>query len=76
MARLFSIVIAVGLTLAGGWAQTGNPVSVTSDGWTVIANGEDGALSISYDKLGTILKNARLSLHGGARPAPVQELVS
>jgi hypothetical protein len=64
MRRLFSLVIAVGLTLAGGWAQTGNPVSVTSDGWTVIANGEEGVLSISYDKLGIILDNIRLNLQG------------
>ena len=68
MARLFSLVIAVGLTLTGGWAQTGNPVSVTSDGWTVVANGEDGALSISYDQLGIILKNVRLSFQGEHGP--------
>ena len=64
MGKVFSIVIAVGLTVAGGWAQGGNSVSVTGDGWTVIANGEQGTLNISYDKLGTIIKNARLSLGG------------
>jgi hypothetical protein len=62
MGSLFSLVIAVGLAVAGGRAQKGNPVSATSDGWTVIANGEQGVLTISYDTLGTILKNARLSL--------------
>src|SRR5271157_5212757 len=64
MRRLFSLVIALGLTVAGGWAQTGNPVSVTGNGWTVIADGEQGVLGISYDKLGIILKDVRLSLQG------------
>jgi hypothetical protein len=62
MHRLFSLVIALGLTVTGGWAQKGNPLSATGDGWTVIANGEQGVLSISYDKLGIVLKNVRLSL--------------
>jgi len=62
MRRLFSLVIAVGFAVAGGWAQTGNSLSVTAHGWTVIVNGDEGVLSVSYDKLGMVLKNARLSL--------------
>jgi hypothetical protein len=62
MRKLFSLVIAIGLTLAAGQAQTKPPVSISSEGWTVAADGELGVLSISYDKLGIILKNVRLNL--------------
>jgi hypothetical protein len=58
------------MTVAAGAAQTGNPVSVTSAGWTVAADGEQGVLSITHDKLGTVMKDARLNLQDehGLRP--------
>ncbi len=70
MGKLISLVIALGLAAGGVLAQTGNSVSLTQDGWTVSAKGEQGVLSISYDRLGTILQGVQLNLRGerGLRP--------
>ena len=57
---LISAVIAVG----GVVAEAGPPVAVTQDGWTVTADGERGLLTVSYDRLGTVLQNVRLNLRG------------
>jgi len=70
MGKFFSVVIAVVLAVAAASAQTGNPVSVASDGWTVTADGEQAVLTITHDSLGTVMKDARLNLQGehGLRP--------
>ena len=58
------------MTVAAGLAQTGNPISLASDGWTVTADGEQGVFSIAQDTLGTVIKDARFNLKGehGLRP--------
>ena len=57
---LISAVLAVG----GVVAEAGPPVGVTQDGWTVTADGERGLLTVSHERLGTMLQNARLNLRG------------
>ena len=70
MCKFFSVVISILMTVAAGLAQTGNPISLASDGWTVTADGERGVFSITQDTLGTVIKDARFNLKGehGLRP--------
>lgn len=68
MSRFFSVAISVVLTVAEGSAEVGTPVTVTSEGWTVTADGEQGVLSITRDNLGTLMKGVRLNLQGEHGP--------
>ncbi len=64
MGRFFSLVISIVLTVAAGLAETQNPLTITSEGWTVTADGDHSVLSITHDNLGTLMKDVRLSLQG------------
>jgi hypothetical protein len=44
---------------------SGSAVSVTSSGWTITANGEQGLISIEHDSLGIVLKDIRLNINNG-----------
>jgi hypothetical protein len=69
-AKCFVGLIAVALAAAASPAQTKSVVSIVSNGWTVVANGERGELSIQYGKLGLVLSDVRLNIPGdkGLRP--------
>jgi hypothetical protein len=60
-AALGSILIVM-VWAAGAMAVPLSPVSVSGNGWTVVADGEAGTFNVSFDGLGTILRDARLSL--------------
>lgn len=64
MRRLLSLVVSIVLTVAVTSAQGANSISLLRDGWTVTADGEQGVLRITQDKLGTVMKDARLNLQG------------
>jgi hypothetical protein len=64
MKRLFWLVILTVLTQTLGLAQTRNPVSATSEGWTVAAYPEQGALKITHDRLGTVMNDVQLNVRG------------
>ena len=64
MGRFISVLISVVFTVAPACAQAPKPISIASAGWTVIADGEKGVLSVAHDHLGTILKDAQLNLQG------------
>ena len=51
-------------------AQSQQHASVSSDGWTITADGATAVLSISHDKLGPVMKDVRLNLEdrNGWRP--------
>ena len=72
MGKLYSLLIAVLVTAGVGWAQTENPVSITSDGWTVAADGQQGVLGIAYENLGMVLKDVRLNLRGERGLSPLK----
>jgi hypothetical protein len=61
-----SLLISAVLAVGGVVAEAGPPVALTRDGWTVTADSEGGVLTISHDRLGTVLENVRLS-HPGER---------
>ena len=63
---LISAVLSAGAVEAGA----GTPLALTRDGWTVTADGERGLLTVSHDRLGTLLQNARLNLQGGHGLSP------
>lgn len=65
MSRFLPIKIVVVLLIAAGWARTADTLSVTSDGWTIRADGERGSLTINHDGLGAVMKEARLNLQRG-----------
>jgi len=65
------VVIGLFLTAQIGWTQVGNPLTVSSDGWTITADGQQGVISVTYENLGTILKDVRLNLRG---PQGLQQL--
>jgi hypothetical protein len=65
MGRIYLAVIGMAvLAVQVGWADAGTPVTVSSEGWTVTGDGQQGVISISYENLGTVLKNVRLNLRG------------
>jgi len=65
MGRIYLAVIGMAvLAVQVGWADAGTPVTVSSEGWTVNGDGQQRIISISYENLGTILKDVRLNLRG------------
>jgi hypothetical protein len=66
MSPYASFLVAAALIVGGGSAETGSPLVLTQDGWTVTADGERGLLTVSHDRLGTVLENVRLN-HPGER---------
>ncbi len=62
MSKFASIIISILMAVGSGWAQAGNQVSVTHDGWTVTADGEQGKLTVTHESLGTVLEDVRLNL--------------
>ena len=71
MQRAYLFVIGCLLATEIGWAQAGNPVTVNNEGWTITADAQLGIFSVTYENLGTVLKDVRLNLHG---PQGVQQL--
>ncbi len=65
-----SLLISAGLVGTGLSAEAGPPVTLTGNGWTVAADGEQGLLTVSHDRLGTVLEEARLNLGGDHGPVP------
>ncbi len=62
MTRLVSFVIMVFIVVGAVRAETKGPVSVSSQGWTITADAEKGLLTITHDKLGTVMQQVRLNL--------------
>ncbi|HVO09112.1 MAG TPA: glycoside hydrolase family 36 protein [Vicinamibacteria bacterium] len=57
--------IAVVLVVIAGPARAAEPVSLSQDGWTIRAHPDQGLLSVAHDRLGTLVRNARLNLSAG-----------
>ena len=72
MTRFFGLIIPALLCLAPCPAQTGNSVSMTSNGWTLTANSGRAVLTIRVDKLGTVLADVRLGLKSGKGLRPLK----
>ena len=65
MGRIYLAVIGIAvLAVQVGWADAGTPLTVSSEGWTVTGDGQQRVISISYENLGTVLKDVRLNLRG------------
>ena len=62
MLRFNLTMIAVVMTLAAGSANAGGVISAASDGWTVSADAAQNLIVVSHDRLGTVMKDARLNL--------------
>ena len=65
MGRIHLAVIGIAvLAVQAGSAKAGTPVTVSSEGWTVTGDGQQGVIRITYENLGTVLNNVRLNLRG------------
>jgi hypothetical protein len=64
MGKIYLAVIGMLLVVQLDWAKAGTPVTVSSEGWTITAEGESRVITISRDGLGTVLKDVRLNLRG------------
>jgi len=62
MRRFFSLTVSIFLIAAAGAAQAENPVTVSSDGWSVTLDEQRHTLHISHEILATVLADARLNL--------------
>jgi hypothetical protein len=62
MRKIIAAIIASCVVLLVEAARAAEPVTLTSDGWTITADIAQATLSVSHEKLGTVMKNARLSL--------------
>jgi len=71
MRRFLSLAILVVISVVVASGQTTNPVSISSDGWTLTADAERGVLDIAYEKLGTVVKNVRLNLQAEGQRRPL-----
>jgi len=65
MNRDLMVGVVLGLIVSPGLAEAGNPVTVTKEGWTITADGEQGMVSIAHGRLGAVLQEIRLHLLGG-----------
>jgi hypothetical protein len=76
MSRFLAVVVVAVLIPQVGTAAsaaTGDPVSISSGGWIVTADGEQGVLSIAHTRLGTVLKDAQLNLQGEHGLIPLKD---
>jgi hypothetical protein len=62
MLRFYVTVIAVVMTLAAASANAGELISATSSGWTISADTTQSLIVVSNDRLGVVMKDARLNL--------------
>jgi hypothetical protein len=62
MRRILPVWIAVVLSVTAWTAKAETRVTVSSDGWTISAVGDESLLSVAHDGLGTVVKNVRLNL--------------
>jgi hypothetical protein len=72
IARFIATSLWIVLGLISAWAQAGHPVSLTHDGWTVTADTSRSALTVSHDKLGTVLEDVQLKLKRGGDLYPLR----
>jgi hypothetical protein len=59
---LIRTALLILLTTAAACAETGEPVKVAFEGWTVTADGAKGVLDIAHDTIGTLMRDVRLNL--------------
>ena len=62
MNRFLFALIAVVITAVPSWTQTQKAVSVASASWTITAAGEKAIINVSHERLGAVLKDARLNI--------------
>jgi hypothetical protein len=65
MRALFFVAATLIAAGAASAAQAPNQLSIAGEGWTVNADGTRGVLSITYDKLGTVMQDVRLAVQNG-----------
>ncbi len=65
MARFFKSMTPLLLITFTGTGLAADPVAITSEGWTISADVQKGILSVSQEKLGTVMKEIRLQLEEG-----------
>ena len=64
------IAVATLVLIVASAAKAEVPVEISSQGWTISANPELNALSISQERLGLVLQNVRLNVRKVTRPHP------
>lgn len=72
MTKFLIAAIWLFLSMSSVWGQTGHPISITNDGWTVTVDAEHATLSVSRKYLGAILKDVQLNLRSGQRLRPLR----
>lgn len=64
MGRFFSLMISISFIAGVRAAKAENLVTVTSEGWSVTLDEQQGTLSISQEGLGTLLTDVEVNLRG------------
>jgi hypothetical protein len=54
-------------------AQSNSPVSLAAEGWTVTADPRNAVLSVTHEKLGTLLRDVRLNMRDSRGLHPLKE---
>ena len=62
MRDLFKIAMLALSMMATSNAHAAAPLTITHQGWTIAADGEQGVMSISQQNLGLVLRNVRINL--------------
>jgi len=68
MRKTHPAIIVFILTAQAAWAASAAPVTQSSNGWKVTADGEHGVLTVSRAGLGTVLNEVCLNLEGEHGP--------
>jgi hypothetical protein len=72
MGGFFPIAILLFLAVFPVPVVAADPVTITNEGWTISADGQQGVLSVSHDRLGTVIENFQLQLQDGHRVIPLR----
>ena len=62
MSKFFRLLVLISLIALEGTLKADNPITVTSEGWSVSVDGAQHTLSISHETLGAVLTDVRLNL--------------
>lgn len=70
--RLLTFAVSLPYLAVSLPAQSNSPVSLTAEGWTVTADPQSAVLSVTHEKLGTLLRDARLNVRDARGLRPVR----
>ena len=73
MDKYFLAVMVILLSAGTVLGETKSQLSISNNGWTVTIDSQQSVVTISYERLGAVLKDVRLNLQGDRGLLPLKE---